>query len=254
MLVGAGGTGSVMAVKLVKLHAALIALGHPGGLDVTIYDGDTVSQSNVGRQNFYPSDVGQNKAVVMAHRINMAYGTRWKAVPDMFDGPDGSRRNPSIVIGAVDSRKARKLIVETFLAAYYSPYYLDMGNRAHDGQVVLGQLGRGAYFGNDIRLPHAADLFPEIIRADDDAADTAPSCSLADALEKQSLTINEMVATAGWNILWRLLRYGEIDHHGAFVNLESGRVVPIPIDTEVWKSMGYKFRRKPVRKSAQPAG
>jgi hypothetical protein len=49
-----------------------------------------------------------------------------------------------------------------------------------------------------------------------------------------------MAATWAWNILLQLFRYGEIDHHGIFFNLESGRSNPLSVDPEIWASMGYK--------------
>ena len=78
-VIGAGGTGSQMLMGLAQLHTAMLALGHPGGLDVTVIDADQVSEANVGRQMFYPSDVGLPKATVLVNRINMAMGTGWKA-------------------------------------------------------------------------------------------------------------------------------------------------------------------------------
>jgi PRTRC genetic system ThiF family protein len=57
-VIGAGGSGSQMLMGLAQLHTAMLALGHPGGLDVTVIDADQVSEANVGRQMFYPSDVG----------------------------------------------------------------------------------------------------------------------------------------------------------------------------------------------------
>jgi pyruvate/2-oxoglutarate dehydrogenase complex dihydrolipoamide dehydrogenase (E3) component len=35
-VIGAGGSGSQMLMGLAQLHTAMIALGHPGGLDVTV--------------------------------------------------------------------------------------------------------------------------------------------------------------------------------------------------------------------------
>ena len=78
-VIGAGGSGSQMLMGLAQLHTAMLALGHPGGLDVTVVDADQVSEANVGRQMFYPSDVGLSKASVLVNRINMAMGTGWKA-------------------------------------------------------------------------------------------------------------------------------------------------------------------------------
>lgn len=48
-LVGAGGTGSQVVTALAQMHYALIKLGHPGGLNVTVIDDDRVSDANIGR-------------------------------------------------------------------------------------------------------------------------------------------------------------------------------------------------------------
>lgn len=48
-LVGVGGNGAQMANCLARLDIAMRALGHPYGLHVTAFDGDQVSESNVGR-------------------------------------------------------------------------------------------------------------------------------------------------------------------------------------------------------------
>src|SRR5689334_7068613 len=73
-LAGAGGNGSQMLSGLARLHLALLKLGHPGGLKVTVWDPDLVSESNIGRQLFYPSDIGQPKSFVLVNRYNLAYG------------------------------------------------------------------------------------------------------------------------------------------------------------------------------------
>ena len=80
LLVGAGGTGSRILERLVCLHLALVAKGHPGGLHVTVVDPDTVSAANIGRQAFYPGDIGCFKADVLVNRANMALGTvKWES-------------------------------------------------------------------------------------------------------------------------------------------------------------------------------
>ena len=45
LVIGAGGNGGVVLEHLLRLHQALVAWGHPGGLDVTLMDADTVSES-----------------------------------------------------------------------------------------------------------------------------------------------------------------------------------------------------------------
>jgi len=52
LVVGCGGTGSAVVGGLPFLHQALIAWGHPEGLQVTVMDGDVVSPTNCVRQPF----------------------------------------------------------------------------------------------------------------------------------------------------------------------------------------------------------
>lgn len=221
-------------------------LGHPAGLDVIVIDPDTVSKTNVGRQNFWPSDVGQSKAEILVNRCNMLMQTGWVAeAAKVTDGTQFS--NPDIVIGCVDNRNGREAILKALKRSVYSSaYYLDIGNREHDGQVVLGEVF-GASCKRENRLPHVADLYPDIIDGSLDDTDDTPSCSLAEALEKQSLFINDTMANAACNLLWELFRYGQLTHHGQFVNIRSGRVTPLAIDPETWKRFGFEAKLKPKR-------
>ncbi len=73
VLIGCGGTGSEMLDCLARLDWVIRALGHPG-LRVKVYDGDTVEAPNVGRSQFYPADVGFNKAIVSVQRANLRWG------------------------------------------------------------------------------------------------------------------------------------------------------------------------------------
>ena len=231
IVVGAGGTGSHMLMGLAQLHHAMLALGHPGGLDVVVYDSDTVSPTNVGRQMFFPSDVGMNKAEVLVNRINMAMGVNWTAKPIRFDQPD---QQTDILIGCVDNRATRSQIHAYNLRK--TLYWLDMGNTSHGGQIILGQIGR------DKALPNIGDLFPETIDASLDDGDETPSCSMADALRKQSLFINRAMALYGLNLLSELFRQGKIDYHGVFVNLKTARTTPLKIDPQAWARMGYESK------------
>ena len=60
LIVGAGGTGSSIAMNLPYLDQAMRVWGHTSGLDVTMMDADTVSATNCVRQPFSASDIGQN--------------------------------------------------------------------------------------------------------------------------------------------------------------------------------------------------
>jgi molybdopterin/thiamine biosynthesis adenylyltransferase len=52
LVVGCGGTGSVIAGGLPYLDLSMRAQGHPYGLGVTVMDGDTISSVNSVRQPF----------------------------------------------------------------------------------------------------------------------------------------------------------------------------------------------------------
>lgn len=250
MLVGAGGTGSRVLEQLLCLHRAMLAKGHPHGLRVVLVDMDRVSPSNIGRQAFYPSDIGSYKSHTLINRVNMALnglGT-WEAhTSPVTDSTDMS--GVDLVIGAVDNRLARKSIhLALSRKSYGDSFWLDYGNRSNDGQVVFGQVpNRNQKIKN--RLPHIGELYPELLDPSSEGEDDTPSCSLAEALEKQSLYINQAVSVFGMNILWNLFTKGEIDVHGAFVNLEYGMVTPLRADPVQWARFGVgplaKRRRKP---------
>lgn len=248
LVVGAGGNGSRMLTGLAELDHAIRALGHPFGLHVTVADDDRVSPSNIGRQPFYPADVGQFKSVVLTHRINVAYGLDWHAATERVD--ENTRIEADLVIGAVDTRAARRAI-NAACSRGGVKLHLDLGNQADTGQVILGEpLSRWERIEmRPERLPTVTDLFPEIL---DDTVpeDDAPSCSMAEALDKQALFINRAVSDAALALLWRLFRHGEIDHHGVFINQATGRTTPLAIDLEAWARFGYVVPKKRARRKA----
>ena len=245
-VVGAGGTGSALLPNLARLHHAMLELGHPGGFVCTVYADVIVSETNVGRQGFYPVDVGQYKATLIVNRLNNLMGTRWEAHTRRVGS--GDRFVCDMVIGCVDSRAARKAIVGAMQRGA-GGYYLDCGNNADDGQVILGQIGGKA----KERLPHVGDLYPQLLDPEGDKADTAPSCSMAEALQKQSLVINMAIAVQAYNLLWTLFRTGTLQNCGAFVNLLTGRTSPLPVDPVVWERFGYKLGARKARAKRKPA-
>jgi len=235
LVVGAGGNGSKLTVGLKNLHGALLALGHPG-LQVGLADGDTVSTSNLVRQSFYPSDVGLNKATVLINRINLSCGLGWEALPRYLEAADLDRVRPHLLLSCVDSRNARATLRKGMNDYQGLFYHLDMGNTRDTGQVVLGcPLGHYNPRKRD-RLRTAFELFPELTDTTLPEDDT-PSCSTMEALEKQDLFVNDTLVTSALALLWRLLRHGEIAHHGSFVDLKTGSVHPLPIDPALWRRL-----------------
>jgi PRTRC genetic system ThiF family protein len=250
-LAGAGGNGSQMLGGLARLNIALTTLGHPG-MQVTVFDPDIVTSANIGRQLFSPSDLGCSKAEVLVNRINCFYHLAWQAVPTKLTR--ASMRPHSgwhFLIGCVDSASARRELNRCRFQ-----YWLDLGNSEQKGQVILGQtmehnLGpspaaqTARRFGRPMSrrelaednawdemkrhlLPNVLEVFPELLSRQR-KPDDGPSCSLAEALERQDLFINQSVATFALQLLWQFIRQGGLDIHGFFINLQTGRVTPLPI-------------------------
>lgn len=238
LVVGAGGTGSAITMGLPYLHQAMQAWGHPYGLEVTLMDGDTVSETNCVRQPFSWSDVGHNKATVLINRINLFWGTKWNALPACFDEAtlrSNQDRNPELLIGCVDTRAARGVIERSVTRkSSYVTYWLDLGNNASTGQFVLGQPLNGRNRRKAGRLRTVSELYPEIA----DAAageDPLPSCSAVEALERQEPFINQALAASALAMLARLFRYGRLCHHGGFFNAASGHVTGLAVDPQLWR-------------------
>jgi hypothetical protein len=62
-----------------------------------------------------------------------------------------------------------------------------------------------------------------------DEKESGPSCSLAEALEKQDLFINSTLAQLGCDLLWKMFRHGMIEHRGLYLNLETMKTNPIMV-------------------------
>lgn len=245
LVVGAGGSGSAIVMGLPYLHQAMRAWGHFYGLEVTLMDGDVVSETNCVRQPFSWSDVGQNKATVLINRINLFWGTKWDAQPMCFAETtlrSNDDRNPDLVIGCVDTRAARSVIERALIKrSSYVAYWLDLGNNASSGQYVLGQPLNGRNRRKAERLRIVTELYPEI--ADVTAGeDTLPSCFAVEALERQEPFINQTLAASALAMLARLFRYGRLCHHGGFFNAKNGQITAIPVDPDLWKGTTRRWR------------
>jgi PRTRC genetic system ThiF family protein len=231
-VVGCGGTGSAIACGLPYLHQSMVVLGHPYGLDVTLVDGDLVSPTNCVRQPFSVSDIGLHKVIVLANRINLFWGLNWKAVPHFLD--ETWREKTDLLIGCVDTRAARNKMTRSPAYGHCS-YALDIGNNYDSGQFVLGQPKNPQNNKCHLRLPTVEELFPEIIDSKLDGKDDLPSCSDVQALTKQAAFVNQTLAYQALAMLATLFREGHLSHHGCFLNLSQGKMVPLPVKRQIGK-------------------
>jgi PRTRC genetic system ThiF family protein len=228
LIVGAGGNGGVVLEHLLRLHQALVAWGHPGGLDVTLMDGDIVSETNCVRQSFSVSDLGQNKATILINRLNIYKGMNWTARPEMFNDRSLLGHSYNIVIGCVDTKSARRAIAAALSHnSCGASYYLDLGNSESTGQYVLGEPLNFRNRRKAARLRCIGELYPEILAEEEDPG---PSCSAVEALERQGPMINLCVAAQAVALLTSLFRRGTVNYQGGFVNAETGMSVPLKIN------------------------
>lgn len=170
-------------------------------------------------------------------RVNRFFGTGWKAVPQKFGAEHSSRA--AIYVSCVDSVGTRFEIAEVLRslkgASHYADtpkYWMDFGNGKDSGQVVLSTIGKvkqpqSEKFEVVESLPFVTDEFGELLRQSE--TDDLPSCSLAEALEKQDLFINSALAQAGCSLLWQLFRNGFTLTRGCFLNLREFRASPLPL-------------------------
>ena len=226
LLVGCGGTGSRMLAVLARLCITLRGLGMPE-LYVHVMDYDNVEITNVGRQLFFPEDIGKNKAIVSVDRVNYAYGFDWAALPFKLSNRAISWDH-TIVITCTDNISSRRIVFNEF-----SHYWLDIGNERNTGQVFLASA-------SDMNLESVYKYLNKNISKIKAKKDDGPSCSLAVALNKQSLFINSILAEYAGIMLYDLLVNYTLDYNGIFVNLDDMSVVKAPIRDNSGKNENSK--------------
>ncbi|TWI20308.1 PRTRC system ThiF family protein [Sphingobacterium siyangense] len=242
-LIGAGGTGSKVLTALMEMHHSLVALGHTG-LHLRLWDDDIITDANIGRQRFAPCETGLYKSVALINRVNRFMGTNWKAETRKFErdclGKQPENAGASIFITCVDSVNARFEIADMLKGlngnnAHINRgrYWLDFGNSQYTGQVLLSTIGtirqpNSQKYATVENLPFVTEEFGELLKQSE-AQDNTPSCSLAEALEKQDLFINSTLAQMGCSLLWNLFRNGFTENRGFFLNLKDFRSQPIPV-------------------------
>lgn len=235
-LVGLGGSGGEMLESLVRIDAVLKELGHDG-FELHVFDGDSVSHSNIGRTRFSPIDIGQYKAEVLASRFNLFYGLDIK--PHTVEFEPEWIFDYHMIVSCTDSAGFRIAMGEYVADNQYEIerscdseiLWLDLGNESYTGQFVLGHLVRdeSAFY-----LPNVYDLYQSSLRTVLAQEDRSSSCSLRQAIEIQSLFINKAVVTHASSLLYTLFKDGKIQTHGGFIDLQNQSVKPLKIDPRIW--------------------
>ena len=236
VVIGAGGTGGYVLQGIGRL---LSHLGRGRRIQVVAIDGDMVERKNVGRQLFSHGEVGKNKAQTLTERFNRAYGLSMAYVPEMASKQRLRRLHQSligvyrqskknlIVIGCVDSGRSRSIIHE-FIDEQPDKYglWIDAGNSEDAGQVVFGTITLERHLHGVLSgpfcdgLPAPSLLYPALIQPEPEIA-PAETCAIALTENRQSLNINQAVATIVCQYLSNLLIQRRIDTYETTIDLRS---------------------------------
>lgn len=225
IVVGCGGTGSLLLQHLARINKTLISQGKKG-LMVTCIDDDIVNEHNLGRQLFTESDLGRYKAAVCIERINRFYGTSWDVICEKFDA--GTTRHDcvpgNILISCTDDSVSRKMIDvvlknavhKNYSESYYNYFWIDTGNSRYTGQVIMGS--------EQLKIPSVIDLFPDI-SSFEKKQKNVPSCSLAEAIKHQDLMINPKVAAETAQLVWNITQQKMLLWTQCYINLK--KMIPV---------------------------
>lgn len=144
-IVGIGGTGSLLARDLPQL--LMSSHGH----EMVLIDGDVVERKNMIRQRFQAHDIGSNKAIALAKKINSFYPVECEAMDlyltskELLSKIQKSSAVP-VIIGCVDNDSTRRLMEKTF-RAIDTGVYIDSANSAYSGNVFCCVKSGGQYVG-----------------------------------------------------------------------------------------------------------
>lgn len=152
IVVGVGGTGSLVARDLPKL------LIHTNS-EMVLIDGDIVEEKNMVRQAYQQHDIGENKANALAKKINTFYGNICESVDhyitkdEILELLKKYEQHIPVLIGCVDNNKTRILLEHTFkqldeciyIDSANSEYEGDVYVVVKDGQKIVGKLRGDAY-------------------------------------------------------------------------------------------------------------
>ena len=148
---GVGGTGG-HAVAAIARHIAAKELTDSDNnvptlpVEMLLYDGDTVEQKNLKRQNFYRNDIGKYKAEVWAKKITNVFQIPAKAYIKYLEEASevtkivndaAAKGYLPILIGGFDNPQPRKIFHDGIYAANGKAIWIDAGNNKYDGQVIV---------------------------------------------------------------------------------------------------------------------
>lgn len=230
IIIGAGGTGGYLIPNLARMVS--IKNGEGADHQVTIVDADRVEQKNLLRQNFTDSDIGKNKAAVMAGRYGRAFKQTFYFIEEYIENYTQivdiieSENKIPVIIDCVDNNKTR-FIIEEARKSYmrtnprFDVLVISSGNEEFAGQVIfsyelsernkyhyerIGEIEDGVYMKHE--SPSLIDIFPnmKIGKLPDEE-----SCAEQAISAPQNIHTNMTAADIQFGFINRLLNKEKID-------------------------------------------
>jgi sulfur-carrier protein adenylyltransferase/sulfurtransferase len=230
LVAGCGRHGIALATALPHLHRSLVAYGHPGGLDVTILDGGTVSYSDCTTESFREEHVGNPKSAVIADHVNAIWNLDWRGVLDDLFSMEQLDGIDIVLSGATTARQ--RATIAACLADSAVHYWLDLASRAEGAQYVLGEPHNQRNGPSRTRLHVVSELFPETVHHGFDETEYASGTNPRNLQRRNEAFVSAILANHALMLLGRLFHRGRVADHGAFIGPRGGvrllRVVPRP--------------------------
>ena len=170
-VIGCGGTGSYFVSHLGRLLGAYGELRSINPQAVLLIDADVVSESNTKRQNFAYREIGLQKGLVLANRLQQSHQVQnidfWasylntKLIAKLMAKAE---RHPLILVMCVDNHATRNRMMsvlkpdpDSFEGARQKDWlYLDAGNSTYEGWTSCMGVYNGQGVGIDMRMMDSA--------------------------------------------------------------------------------------------------
>lgn len=233
ILVGCGGTGSILAEHLCRMIS-----GYKLDCSLVLYDGDKVEEANITRQNFEVYEIGQNKAQALSIRLAGKFGIEVGFIDKFIDRHD--RYIGELLITATDNLLSRKIVAE---ANHDYSLWIDIGNELSHGQAIIGDTHKKRDLESVYRtwdsykevqsLPDAAALNPKILKARKQSQKA--SCATVPFAE-QGFGVNATAALAAATLAKQAIVDRQVKFSGIYFDISKGRMIPRLIDRELFKA------------------
>lgn len=231
MVVGCGGTGGFVAEGICRLIAG-------SERRLFLIDHDRVEERNIGRQNFFRSDIGRFKSKVLAERLAKRYNHRIEYSVKPIELVRLEER-ANLTIGCVDNTAARerlqwagsRMMGGRYSYCRFNGWYIDAGNSEYSGQVLIGnaplrECNRSFYpaSGYCEKLPLPTIQQPALLAPGPKPVQR--DCAQAVADNEQSPVINQMMASLVLTFVHKLITRS-LTWMASYLDLETGAMTAV---------------------------